>query len=94
MTPFTHRPDFVIGHHDPGRVGRAGQQDAVRQRRAVRAERLEIGDPVLGRPRRHRNRLQSQCLHQVAIGRISRGGDGDPVAAVKGGKKGQRKAER
>ena len=94
MTPFADSLHLVVRHHDTGRVGRAGNQHAVRKRLAGRFKRLEARHPTLGGARRHLHGCQSHGQHQVPVGRITRRRDRDPVAMIEGGKEGEREPKR
>ena len=94
MAPFADGLYLFVRHHDTGRIGRAGNQHAVRKRLAGRFKRLEARHPTLGGARRHLHGCQSHGQHQVPVGRITRRRDRDPVAMIEGGKEGERETKR
>ena len=78
--------------HRSGRIGRAGDDQPV--------ERARFGEQLGGRlvmgilADRDQHRLDLESRQDVAIGRIARNGEPDPVAGLEGGEKGELKGGR
>ncbi len=85
----------VGGHHGAGRIGGAREQHAGERARAVCGDHIGGGQrPAIARRNLDRHRLAAERREDVAVRRIARTGDGDPVARLEHGEKGEHEARR